>query len=89
VNRSATKNHYIQLNLAGFTPLSTTGTWWQIYSPSITDNNGCDIIPQLGLNYTDPSTTVSHIQIQAQSVAWNRTLVLPPHSVATLEIDGR
>jgi alpha-N-arabinofuranosidase len=88
VNRDWTKTHYVQLNLSGFKHNTTTGTFWQIYSPSVTDNNGPDMEPGLGLTYVDPSTTVSHVQIQSQNVQINQSITLPPHFVGVLEIDG-
>jgi alpha-N-arabinofuranosidase len=88
VSRAWTQTHYVQLNLRGFKPRATTGTFWQIYSPSVTDNNGPDMAPGLGLTYLDPSTVVSHIQIQAQTVSLTQPIALPPHFVGTLEIDG-
>jgi hypothetical protein len=45
--------------------------------------------PELNIPYIDPSTTESHIQIQALGVSWNKPITLPPHSIATLEIAGR
>jgi hypothetical protein len=76
------------LDLKKFNPSTTTGTFWQIYSPSVIDNNGPDIAPGLGLPYVDPSTVVSHIQIQSRTVNITQPIALPPHFVGTLEIDG-
>lgn len=88
VSRAWNKNHYVQLNIGGFHPATTTGTLWQVYSPSVTDSNGPDILPALGLSYIDPSTTNRHIQIQAQSVNVNQPITVPPHSVVILELNG-
>jgi alpha-N-arabinofuranosidase len=88
VNRAWTQTHYVQLYVTGFNAATTTGTFWQIYSPSITDNNGPDMVPWLGLTYVDPSTVVSHIQIQSKTVQLTQPIALPPHFVGTLEIDG-
>jgi alpha-N-arabinofuranosidase len=88
VNRAWTQTHYVQLNVTGFNPTSATGTFWQIYSPSVADNNGPDMAPGLGITYVDPSTAVNHIQIQSQTVNITQPIALPPHSIGTLEIDG-
>ncbi len=88
VNRAWTQTHYVQLTVRGFHHMTTSGTLWSVYSPSVTDNNGPDMAPGLGVTYTDPSTVVSHIQIQAQTVNLTQAIALPPHSIGTLEIDG-
>jgi alpha-N-arabinofuranosidase len=88
VNRDWANFHSVQLNLSRFKHTTTIGTFWYVYSPSVTDNNGPDMMPGLGLSYIDPSTTVSHVQIQWQNVGITQTIWLPPHFVGTLEIDG-
>ncbi|HXC01299.1 MAG TPA: alpha-L-arabinofuranosidase C-terminal domain-containing protein [Opitutaceae bacterium] len=88
VNRDWSQSHYVHLNLSGFKHTTTSGTFWSVYSPAVTDNNGPDMEPGLGLTYTDPSTVVSHIQIQSQTVNITQSISLSPHSVGTLEIDG-
>jgi alpha-N-arabinofuranosidase len=88
VNRDWTNFHYVRLNLSGFKHTTTIGKLWYVYSPSVTDNNGPDMAPGLGVTYTDPSTVVSHIQIQSQTVNITQPIGLPPHFVGTLEIDG-
>ena len=88
VNRAWTQTHYVKLTVNGFNHTTTSGTLWQIYSGNVTDNNGPDMMPGLDISYVDPSTTVSHIQIQSKSVALNSNIALPPHSIETLEIDG-
>jgi alpha-N-arabinofuranosidase len=88
VNRDWTATHYVQLTLAGFRHRTTSGTFWQINSASVTDNNGPDVAPWLDLSYVDPSTVVSNVQIKSSTVGLNSSLALPPHSLGTLEIDG-
>jgi alpha-L-arabinofuranosidase len=88
VSREWTNFHSVQLNLSGFKHTTTSGTFWYVYSPSVTDNNGPDMAPGLGLTYIDPSTVVNHIQIQSQTVNITQPITLPPHFVGTLEIDG-
>jgi len=88
VNRAWTQTHYVQLNVSGFNHTTTTGTFWQINSASVTDNNGPDMMPGLGVTYVDPSTAVSNVQIQAQNMPLTQPIALPPHSIGTLEIDG-
>jgi hypothetical protein len=87
-SRDWNKWHYVQLHLQGFNHTTTTGTFWYIFSPSVTDNNGPDMASGLGLTYIDPSTVVSHIQIQSHTVNLTQPIALPPHFVGTLEIDG-
>jgi hypothetical protein len=88
VNRDWAQTHYVQLTIGGFGYSTATGTLWQIYSSSVTDNNGPDIMPGIGISYVDPSTIASNIQIQSEAVNLNSPIALPPHSVETLEIDG-
>jgi alpha-N-arabinofuranosidase len=88
VNRDWTNTHNVQLKLSGFSHSTTTGTLWYVYSPSVTDNNGPDMMPGLGMAYVDPSTVVSNIKIQSQSVQINQAIALSPHCVGILEIDG-
>jgi alpha-N-arabinofuranosidase len=88
VNRDWSQMHFVQLHLSGFNHTTNSGRFWYVYSPSVTDNNGPDMAPGLGVTYTDPSTVVSHIQIQSQTVNITQPIGLPPHFVGTLEIDG-
>ena len=88
VNRAWSQTHYVRLTLNGFNHTTTSGTLWQIYSAKVTDNNGPDVMPGLDLDYIDPSTTVSQIQIRSKTVNLGSNLALPPHSIETLEIDG-
>jgi alpha-N-arabinofuranosidase len=88
VNRDWAQTHYVQLTIGGFAYSTTTGTLWQIYSSSVTDNNGPDIMPGVGITYVDPSIVASNVQIQSGAASLNAPIALPPHSVETLEIDG-
>jgi len=88
VNRDWAQTHYVQLTVGGFRYSTATGTLRKIYSSSVTDNNGPDMRPGIGISYVDPSPIASNIQIQLESVDLNSPIALPPHSVETLEIDG-
>jgi alpha-N-arabinofuranosidase len=88
VNRDWTQTHYVQLGLNGVSCTTANGTLWSIYSPSVTDNNGPDMMPGLGMPYVDPSPVCSNVQIQSQTVDFTQPIALPPHFVGTLEIDG-
>jgi alpha-N-arabinofuranosidase len=88
VNRSWDTLHQVKLDLGNFTP-AVSATIWSISSPGVTDHNGPDMGPEIAKDvYEEPdvsSAATLPISIQSTQVKSTGAILVPPHSVVTVE----
>ena len=91
VNRSWSTIHQVKLDLGGY-PANDNSTLWSISSDGVTDSNGPDIAPEIPASmYQEPESSVNMqpIKIQQRSVNLQRPFLIPPFSIATVEVSRR
>ena len=88
VNRSWDTAYPVRVQLAAGT-LPDHAVTWSISAPSVTDNNGLDMSSGFPFPWKEPAVTAGFkgpIQIQRGKCDPRHPLVIPPHSIITLEI---
>jgi alpha-N-arabinofuranosidase len=92
VNRSWDKIYPVKID-TGRLATDPHGTAWEISGPGVTDHNGPDVSEELPASlYQEPPLSPdakSHIGIESREVDLTAPVLVPPHSIVTIELTIR